>query len=109
MFPAWWVVQAHGRDARTEVGSKEGPGSGGRGPKQFVLDKTNCGDAESSRGDTETMAGYKGLLETEDLEVSLTQAVPGFGRGTPVSKENTHGTPWGHQAQGAVKWLSRNR
>lgn len=56
------------------------------------------------------MVGYKGLLETEDLEVSLTRAVPGFGRGTPVSKEeNTHGTPWGHQAQGAVKWLSRNR
>lgn len=32
------------------------------------------------------------------------------GRGTPVSKEeNTHGTPRGHQAQGAVKWLIRNR
>ena len=56
------------------------------------------------------MSGYKGLLETEDLEVSLTQAVPGFGRGTPVSKEeNTNGTPWVHQTQGAVKWLSRNR
>ena len=100
----------NGRDARTEPGSKGGPGSGGWGPKQFVLDKTNCGDAESSRGDTETMAGYTGLLETEDLEVSLTQAAPGLGRGTPVSKEeNTNGTPWAHQTQGAVKWLSRNR